>query len=630
MKRFLFVLLTIALLMPGMARAQDASIPITSQTVTQIEQKARLGQGHIRGIQWSDAGNLLVLSTIGVWEYAALDFAAPPTIHGEDQPYFYQAATLSPDARWVLTNESGRDTCYFCGFARLWAIETGEELARFDTHENYITSVVFTPDMRRVITASDDKTVRVWDVASSAELAVFDHPDIVDGIWLSADGSFLNSVSLTRPYGYEQYTWNLETYTLALTQPYHRVAGKFSPDHIWQVATTHTEHPDDARRYLNQVQLWEVHSGELKMFEPDFGSPIAYTAFSPDSRWLAVASRSMIKIWRTDTGELIAEIADFYYTGAFALSGDGQTLIRYGANPPHFTIWETSYLELWDPQRLVRLPDDPIRALREAHLAWIETLDVMYGVYARPAITLNDDASLWVVSMNIPAGPSYVCLWTVGDPDLYCFDETALLAAGLSADGSLVFKPGRVETMVWTTDNHELVGRLAAPMGTFNLAAAVSADNRWLAAGFSYIAEGRAIVEPTVSILDLMTGKEADPIQVPDLAGCDGLLFSPDASLLAIGKLDYPDGMILWDMATQTVWLDIDGAEAFTFDPTGDLFVYSIDHTIYFYDLAQARVIMTLDGHTAGITQLAFTDDGTLLVSGSQDGTIRLWTVPTR
>jgi hypothetical protein len=48
-------------------------------------------------------------------------------------------------------------------------------------------------------------------------------------------------------------------------------------------------------------------------------------------------------------------------------------------------------------------------------------------------------------------------------------------------------------------------------------------------------------------------------------------------------------------------------------------------HAISIWDRARRRCLLTLPGHTDGITRLAFTADGTRLVSISADGTARLW-----
>jgi WD40 repeat protein len=58
-----------------------------------------------------------------------------------------------------------------------------------DGHTNYVWDVVITPDGRRVLSASNDTTVRMWDVASGNHLATFSgHQAAVCSVAVSAAG----------------------------------------------------------------------------------------------------------------------------------------------------------------------------------------------------------------------------------------------------------------------------------------------------------------------------------------------------------------------------------------------------------------------------------------------------------
>jgi WD40 repeat protein len=77
-----------------------------------------------------------------------------------DAIYFgVPAVRFSPDGKSVLAPAIGNT-------ARLWDIETGRELRRFEGHLNRVMCVDISGDGKLVLTGSDDNTVRLWDNTS--------------------------------------------------------------------------------------------------------------------------------------------------------------------------------------------------------------------------------------------------------------------------------------------------------------------------------------------------------------------------------------------------------------------------------------------------------------------------------
>jgi WD40 repeat protein len=75
------------------------------------------------------------------------------------------SAAFSPDGTLVVTASDDRT-------ARVWDASTGDEIAVLRGHESSVKSADFSPDGTRVLTASSDRTARLWDVATGAEIAV--------------------------------------------------------------------------------------------------------------------------------------------------------------------------------------------------------------------------------------------------------------------------------------------------------------------------------------------------------------------------------------------------------------------------------------------------------------------------
>lgn len=72
-----------------------------------------------------------------------------------------------------------------------------------------------------------------------------------------------------------------------------------------------------------------------------------------------------------------------------------------------------------------------------------------------------------------------------------------------------------------------------------------------------------------------------------------------------------------------------DSINAVAVTPNGQIIVSgSEDNTIKLWDLNSGKCLATLVGHEAGVRAVAISPDGQLLVSGSADHTIKLWQLP--
>ena len=74
------------------------------------------------------------------------------------------SAAFSPDGKRVVTASDDKT-------ARVWDADSGKPLASLQGHTARVRSAAFSPDGKRVVTASEDNTARVWDADSGKTLA---------------------------------------------------------------------------------------------------------------------------------------------------------------------------------------------------------------------------------------------------------------------------------------------------------------------------------------------------------------------------------------------------------------------------------------------------------------------------
>jgi mono/diheme cytochrome c family protein len=177
---------------------------------------------------------------------------------------------------------------------RLWDVATGRELRRFEGHTDEVTCVAFTPDGRRLLTGSRDRTLRLWDAQTGKELRrLRGHTDAVRAVAVSADGrraatgaddGTVRLWDLTRGVEVGCLTGHTRTVRAVALAP-------------------------DGRRLLSagqdgSLRLWDAGTGqEIRRFEGHTRA-VYSVAFSPDGRRaLSGGEDRSVRLWDVERGQ---------------------------------------------------------------------------------------------------------------------------------------------------------------------------------------------------------------------------------------------------------------------------------------------------------------------------------------
>ena len=183
---------------------------------------------------------------------------------------------FSNDGRWLLTG-GGHDKTVI-----LWDVANRKAVRTFEGHTDQIEGARFLSDGHRMVTASKDMSIRVWDVETGKELFRILHDmKEVRNMAVCPGGKLVALAAGRRGPTAKLCLWNLETRQFLGDLPtFDQVAGiAFSPDGS-QLAAACTR---------DSLRIWNVASREIvKEFPVTPASERACVTFSPDGSSIAL------------------------------------------------------------------------------------------------------------------------------------------------------------------------------------------------------------------------------------------------------------------------------------------------------------------------------------------------------
>ena len=491
-------------------------------------------------------------------------------------------------------------------------------------HTGQVYSAAISPDGKQLVSSSEDGTLRFWDASTGRCLHTIEVPSGIANtpISYSPNGRFV----LTASKDNTLLLWNASNASRCLTLNGHTsgiTSAQFSPDgkHIVTIAS-----PDSCLR------IWQTSgNGDPIVLQGHEGQLYA-AAFSLDGTKLVTASADKtLRLWNASNGNCLQILrghtrnvmsASFSHDGKYIASAsngttmkiwnvaDGRCLLTIEGRKPRFT---SVHFSPDDHYLLTSSSDDSIRLfdIKQALQDRQTKPQPLHTLKGSTAFFSNDGQHIISTSKDHSLKDYSICIWDTRSgactQTLYGHTDP-ITSVMLSNDGKTLVSSSKDRTIrLWDLNNK--------PMRT------IQTPN---CAFISFSSDGKNIIS--------RGNKQTKgyPVEKWDVGKHQHLLSSyyeqsPNISINrqdSSWTLSYPESKAI--LLNQKMRERINSA---AFSPNNRLIVTaSDDKTIRLWDNT-GRHLSTLKGHTAPVRSVVFSPDGKLILSASSDNTLRLWNV---
>ncbi|MGB8690662.1 MAG: AAA-like domain-containing protein [Microcoleus sp.] len=390
------------------------------------------------------------------------------------------------------------------------------------------------------------------------------------------------------------------------------------------------------------VKLWQ-RDGRLLKTLSDIQSPVFSLAFTPDSKILATGNGDgKLQLWQRDGTLLRTFTAHDAAINALAFSRNGEIIVS-GSDDKMLKFWSLDGTSL----NAIKGHDSAIKDIAFSSkgdtlysASWDGTIKAWKLRNRLLTILRGHTAGVWGVALSndgrlvASSSPKEVILWGkdgISNRRLQG-QNPQFSSVAISADGKTIATVSADQSIKLWSPNGTLLHSLKGHQGDIRKVA-FSPDSNMVASSSS----DRTVRLWRVDGTEIATFRGHK-------AGTWGLAFSPDGSTLVSSsgdktlkfwrlasvlnqkrKLDSRSKVKSEDSLFKTIQAHNSTVMNAAFSPNGELIASVSEDKMVKLWSREGKLLHTLKGHDSGIWSVAFSPDSQTIATGSNDGIIKLW-----
>jgi WD40 repeat protein len=525
-----------------------------------------------------------------------------------------QAVAVTPDNRLIISASTDRTI-------RIWELASGRLVRTLEGHSGYVSSVAVTADSQLMISGGWDNTVRVWNLASGRLVRTLEgHSAMVDAVTVSPDNRRIASGSKDA---------TLRIWDLASGRPIHILEGH--SDQVTAVAASPDSQKIISASWDNTVRVWDVASGQLLQILHGDGDSVYAVAACPDNLRIVSGSKDgIVRVWDVASGQLVRTLEGHGHSvRAVAVSRDNQIVVS-GSSDRTVRVWNLATGQLvrtlqghgGSVDAMAISPDNQL--IVTGNGATVLVFYLTFKAIPAPkghtepvmAVAISPDNQL-IISGGMDAG---VRTWDLASGQLIRTFEghtKAVDTVAVTPDNRLIISGSRDTTIrAWDLASGQLIRTFEGHTKAVE-AVAVTPDNRLIIS---------ASLDGTMRVWRLASGR-----LIRSFEGHGGPFYavavSPDNRfIIACDKGGSPR---VWNLASGQLIRTLEGPSGIggdvAFSPDNLLIAMGRNSIVQVWNLATGQLVRTLEGHNRGVDSVAFAPDNKTIVSGAHDRTVRVW-----